>query len=58
MVASEAELIEFSRAGLPTYKCPRRARVVGAHPTTATGKIRRVELRSMADDLLSARRGS
>jgi acyl-coenzyme A synthetase/AMP-(fatty) acid ligase len=51
---SEAELIEFCRAGLPTYKRPRRVVFTDAYPTTATGKIRRVELRQMATALLAA----
>ena len=45
---AEDELIEFCRAGLPTYKRPRRVVFTDAYPTTATGKIRRVELREMA----------
>ena len=43
--AGEDELIEFCRAGLPSFKRPRRVVFVDAYPTTATGKIRRVELR-------------
>jgi acyl-coenzyme A synthetase/AMP-(fatty) acid ligase len=50
---TEAELIEFCRAGLPTYKRPRRVVFTDAYPTTATGKIRRVELRQMATALLA-----
>ena len=46
--ATEAELIEFCRAGLPAYKRPRRVVFADAYPTTTTGKIRRVELREMA----------
>jgi acyl-coenzyme A synthetase/AMP-(fatty) acid ligase len=46
--ASEDELIEFCRAGLPSVKRPRRVVFVDAYPTTATGKVRRVELRAMA----------
>jgi benzoate-CoA ligase family protein len=42
---SEADLVEFCRAGLPSYKRPRRVVFVDAYPTTATGKIRRVDLR-------------
>jgi benzoate-CoA ligase family protein len=48
-----AELIEFCRAGLPTYKRPRRVIFTDAYPTTATGKIRRVELRQMATAILA-----
>lgn len=50
--ATEAELIEFCRAGLPTYKRPRRVVFADAYPTTATGKIRRVALREMAATVL------
>ncbi len=51
--ATEAELIEFCRVGLPTYKRPRRVVFTDAYPTTATGKVRRVELRQMATALLA-----
>jgi benzoate-CoA ligase family protein len=50
--ASEQELIEFTRAGLPSFKRPRRVLFVQSYPTTATGKIRRVELREMAAGVL------
>ena len=46
--ATEDELIEFTRAGLPSFKRPRRVMFTDSYPTTATGKIRRVELRQMA----------
>jgi benzoate-CoA ligase family protein len=51
----EAGLIEFCRAGLPSVKRPRRVVFVDALPTTATGKVRRVELRARAANLLSDR---
>lgn len=51
---TEAELIEFCRTGLPSFKRPRRVVFVDALPTTATGKIRRVELRALAADVLLA----
>ena len=51
--AAEAELIDFCRAGLPTFKRPRRVVFTDGYPTTATGKIRRVELRQMATALLA-----
>ena len=51
--ATEAELIEFCRAGLASFKRPRKIVFVGAYPTTATGKIRRVELRAMAMTVLA-----
>ncbi|GII30232.1 benzoate-CoA ligase family protein [Planotetraspora mira] len=50
--AGEGELIEFCRAGLPSFKRPRRIVFVDGYPTTATGKIRRVELRAMAAEVL------
>lgn len=52
--ATEAELIEFCRAGLPSFKRPRRVVFVEALPTTATGKVRRVELRAHAAGVLLA----
>ncbi len=52
--ATEDELIEFSRAELPSFKRPRRVVFVDAYPTTATGKVRRVELREMATATLSS----
>ena len=45
---TEDELIEYTRAGLPSFKRPRRVIFVEAYPTTATGKVRRNELRGMA----------
>ncbi|KAB2340179.1 benzoate-CoA ligase family protein [Actinomadura rudentiformis] len=53
---TEDELIEFCRAGLPSFKRPRRVVFVDALPTTATGKIRRVELRAHAAGLLAGDR--
>ena len=50
--ATEAELIEFCRQALPSVKRPRKVVFVGGYPTTATGKIRRVELRRMAATVL------
>ncbi|HKC27482.1 MAG TPA: AMP-binding protein, partial [Jatrophihabitans sp.] len=51
--ASEDELIGFCRDGLPSFKRPRRVIFVDSYPTTATGKVRRVELRAMAATLLA-----
>ena len=51
---TEAELIEHCRGQLPTFKLPRAVVFTDGFPTTATGKIRRVELRSMAVGLLLA----
>ncbi|HEU5265242.1 MAG TPA: benzoate-CoA ligase family protein [Jatrophihabitans sp.] len=45
---TEDELIEFCRSALPSFKRPRKIVFVDGYPTTATGKIRRVELREMA----------
>jgi benzoate-CoA ligase family protein len=46
--AAETELVEFCQVALPTFKRPRRVVFTDAYPTTATGKIRRVELRQRA----------
>jgi benzoate-CoA ligase family protein len=45
---TEEELIGFCRAALPSFKRPRKVVFVAGYPTTATGKVRRVELRTMA----------
>jgi benzoate-CoA ligase family protein len=50
---TEAELIEHCRAALPSVKRPRAVVFTDAFPTTATGKVRRVELRAMAVAVLS-----
>ncbi len=52
MTASEDELIGFCRDGLASVKRPRRVLFVDEYPTTSTGKIRRVELRDMAQTVL------
>ncbi len=51
-LADEETLIEFCRTGLPSFKRPRRIVFVTEYPTTATGKIRRVELRAQAAGIL------
>jgi fatty-acyl-CoA synthase len=43
--ASEEELIEFCRAPLAHFKCPRRIQFIEALPRTATGKIQKNVLR-------------
>jgi fatty-acyl-CoA synthase len=43
--ASEDELIEFCRANLAHFKCPRRIQFIEALPRTATGKIQKNVLR-------------
>lgn len=50
--ATEEELIDHCRSTLPAFKRPRKVVFVGGYPTTATGKIRRVELRAMASTVL------
>lgn len=50
--ATEEDLITFCRDGLASFKRPRRVAFVDTYPTTATGKIRRVELRDSASALL------
>jgi benzoate-CoA ligase family protein len=49
---TEEELIGFCRAALPSFKCPRKVVFTDAYPVTATGKIRRVELRETAAAVL------
>ena len=51
----ESEIIDFCREGLPSFKRPRRVVFLDALPTTATGKVRRVELRAKAAGLLEGR---
>jgi len=53
-VADEETLIAFCKLGLPSFKRPRRIVIVTEYPTTATGKIRRVELRDEAAAILRA----
>jgi benzoate-CoA ligase len=50
---TEAELIEFCRAGLPSFKRPRAVVFTEGFPATATGKVRRVDLRQLAAAALS-----
>jgi acyl-coenzyme A synthetase/AMP-(fatty) acid ligase len=52
LAATEDELVGFCRDGLPSFKRPRKVVFVDSYPTTATGKIRRVELREMAGTVL------
>jgi acyl-CoA synthetase (AMP-forming)/AMP-acid ligase II len=46
------ELIEHCRTALPSFKRPRKVIFTDSYPTTATGKVRRVELRAMAATVL------
>ena len=48
----EPELMGFCRDNLASFKRPRRVIVLEEFPTTATGKIRRVDLRAMEEDAL------
>jgi benzoate-CoA ligase family protein len=50
--ATEDELIAFCKEGLPSFTRPRKILFVDSYPTTATGKIRRVELRALAANAL------
>jgi len=50
--AGEETLVGFCKTGLPSFKRPRRIVFVTEYPTTATGKIRRVELRAQAAVIL------
>ena len=47
-IGDEDALIAYCRAGLPSFKRPRRIVFVTEYPTTSTGKIRRVDLRAQA----------
>jgi benzoate-CoA ligase family protein len=49
---SEDDLVTFCRDALPAFKRPRKIVFVDGYPTTATGKIRRVELRDTASGVL------
>jgi acyl-coenzyme A synthetase/AMP-(fatty) acid ligase len=51
---TEEELVSFCRDGMESYKRPRRVVFVSEYPTTATGKVRRVELRATAADVLNS----
>ena len=53
-VVLEDELIEHCRASLPSYMRPRRVVFTDSYPVTSTGKVRRVELRAMAAEALTA----
>jgi benzoate-CoA ligase family protein len=53
--ATESALVEFCRDGLPAYKRPRRVVFTDSYPATATGKVRRVELRAMATAVLAGK---
>ncbi len=49
---TEEELVEHCRSALPSVKRPRRVIFTDSFPATATGKVRRVELRAMAATVL------
>jgi benzoate-CoA ligase family protein len=46
--ATEQQLIDWCHDGLAAFKRPRRIHFVTEYPTTATGKVRRVDLRVLA----------
>lgn len=46
--ATEAELTEFCKGQIATYKIPKYWKFVDAFPTTVTGKIRKVEMREIS----------
>jgi benzoate-CoA ligase family protein len=50
---TEDELVAFCRDAMESYKRPRKVVFVDGYPTTATGKIRRVELRVTAQRVLA-----
>jgi benzoate-CoA ligase family protein len=52
VTVTEAELIGHCREGLPSFKRPRKVIFTDSYPATATGKVRRVELRAMAATVL------
>jgi long-chain acyl-CoA synthetase len=43
---TEADLLEFCRARLADYKCPKKIELVSEIPTSATGKLLKKELRA------------
>lgn len=49
---SAAALREFAAGSLAKYKIPRYVHIVDEFPTTVTGKVRKVDMRSMSIDLL------
>jgi acyl-CoA synthetase (AMP-forming)/AMP-acid ligase II len=44
--ATEAELQEFARGRIAGYKCPKRIHLTSILPRTASGKVKRAELRA------------
>jgi fatty-acyl-CoA synthase len=52
---SAEDLRTFCRGKLAHYKIPRYVHVVDEFPMTVTGKVRKVAMREMAQDLLAAR---
>jgi benzoate-CoA ligase family protein len=54
---TEEALIDFCRDGIESFKRPRKVVFVDGYPTTGTGKIRRVELRATARQVLSESAG-
>jgi fatty-acyl-CoA synthase len=52
---SAEDLREFCRGRLAHYKIPRYVHVVDEFPMTVTGKVRKVQMREMAEQLLAGR---
>ncbi len=50
---SADDLREFCRGRLAHYKIPRYVHVVDEFPMTVTGKVRKVQMREMAEQLLA-----
>jgi benzoate-CoA ligase len=50
---TEADLVEFCRAGLAAFKRPRQVVVVNELPKTATGKLQRYRVRAMLAELVA-----
>jgi acyl-coenzyme A synthetase/AMP-(fatty) acid ligase len=57
VMADSPELIEDCRVGLPSVKRPGAVVFTDVLPTTATGKVRRVELREMGTAVLATPAG-
>jgi long-chain acyl-CoA synthetase len=56
--AAPAEIVEWCRERMAGYKYPRRVEIVGAMPTTATGKILKRDLRAAVAPKSPSNQGS
>jgi long-chain acyl-CoA synthetase len=54
--ASEAEIVEHCRQSLGGFQVPKMVRILDEMPMTATGKLRKVELRQAYSDYFAAKR--